>query len=332
MNLVWKTNISEREWDRILAQSGGHPLQSAFWGSSRAQAGDFEDQREAAFIDDRVVWMTRYEVRWLPGKVGRVAWIPKGPVLCDHEFGEAAHSEFFARLKRKGFWLAIENQYSTNPNGNGLSGIKLSPHYRTIWLDLTMGEEALWKQLHRQWRYHVRVSRRDGVTVEQTRDPEVIAEFYEMCLDLSKTKGFSLPGSEALMKLLLARDPWEQTESRLFIARYQGEMAAGVSVLRCGSSIHYIWGATQRKFGKHYVGEAVQWGVIEWAIKEGLARYDLEGINPENNPGVYKFKKRMGGEEIELSGQVGYPLNVQGKLALFIKQKLNNRTLKHAGK
>lgn len=325
VKLNWKTDIPSKEWDRALARLGGHPLQSAFWGDSRAEAGDFQDHRDAAYVDDEIVWMCRYEIRKLPGNIGRVAWVPKGPVQAEGEIAQIAYSEFLNRLKRKGYWLAIENRYSSKLGNPRPEAMAISAPYRTIWIDLSMGEEALWKRLHKQWRYHVRVSRRDGVVVEETRDPEVVSEFYDLCLKLSKTKGFSLPGSETLIKRILTRDPWEDTESKLFVARYNGVLAAGVSVLRCGPSIHYIWGATDRTYGKHYVGEAVQWGVIEWAIAEGLTRYDLEGINPEKNPGVYKFKRRMGGEEIQLSGQVGYPLNLQGKLALSFKQ----RSVKH---
>ena len=326
VKLVWKENIPERDWDEWLARLGGHPLQSAYWGSARAEVGEFEDFREAACIDDEVVWMCRYEVRWLPGKVGRVAWVPKGPVKNQSEWGDRAHAEFLNRLKQKGFWLAIENRYSDKVSSGNAKAVVMSAPYRTIWIDLSMGKEALWKRLHKKWRYGVRTSERQGVTVEQTRDPAVVSEFYKLCLNVSETKGFSLAGSKELMMLLLTRDPWPHTEARLFVARYNGVVAAGVAAVRCGESIHYFWGGTDREYGKYSVGEAVQWKVIEWAMQEGYTKYDLEGINPETNPGVYKFKKRMGGEEIQLAGQEGFGLNLQGKVALSFKQKLANRS------
>ena len=54
---------------------------------------------------------------------------------------------------------------------------------------------------------------------------------------------------------------------------------------------------------KRRVGEAVQWGAIEWALDRGCTLYDLEGIDPERAPTVYAFKKKMGGREVMLAGK-----------------------------
>ena len=43
----------------------------------------------------------------------------------------------------------------------------------------------------------------------------------------------------------------------------------------------------------------LQWAVIEHARERGLKRYDLGGIDPDANPDVYRFKGRMGGQEVE---------------------------------
>jgi lipid II:glycine glycyltransferase (peptidoglycan interpeptide bridge formation enzyme) len=46
----------------------------------------------------------------------------------------------------------------------------------------------------------------------------------------------------------------------------------------------------------------LQWAAIQKAKALGCQWYDLGGIDPEGNPGVYNFKKRMGGKEIILPG------------------------------
>ena len=102
--------------------------------------------------------------------------------------------------------------------------------------------------------------------------------------------------------------------AQLFVARAGNELAAGVFIMRCGESIHYFWGATNRKFNRQRPGEAVQWAVIEWALKEGCTLYDLEGVDPVNNPGVYSFKKKMGGDEVLLTGKSYKGVSLKGKL------------------
>jgi lipid II:glycine glycyltransferase (peptidoglycan interpeptide bridge formation enzyme) len=49
-------------------------------------------------------------------------------------------------------------------------------------------------------------------------------------------------------------------------------------------------------------------------VSLGCTRYNLEGIDPINNPSVYEFKKRLGGEEVTLYGYKHLPLNSVGRL------------------
>ena len=40
----------------------------------------------------------------------------------------------------------------------------------------------------------------------------------------------------------------------------------------------------------------VQWEAMQWAKENKIAAYNLEGLDPKNNPGVYRFKERMNGK------------------------------------
>ena len=63
-----------------------------------------------------------------------------------------------------------------------------------------------------------------------------------------------------------------------------------------------------------FLCEEVQWAVMEWAIDNGCELYDLEGIDPVNNPGTYQFKKKMGGRVVKLNGLSLTPLTPLGAL------------------
>jgi lipid II:glycine glycyltransferase (peptidoglycan interpeptide bridge formation enzyme) len=39
----------------------------------------------------------------------------------------------------------------------------------------------------------------------------------------------------------------------------------------------------------------LQWSMIQWLKRQGVRHYDLGGINPEINPGVYHFKSGLSG-------------------------------------
>lgn len=317
--MSWEINTESAVWDANLAILGGHPLQSALWGDARQSVDGIRDHRWLFRKDDAVVWMARIEERRVPG-LGRVAWIPKGPTAIDCQQIDEIDRAFFGRLLEAGFVMVVTDRW--------VSVEKLDPTLapvrpQTIWLDLSRGEAGLWQQLNQQWRYGVGRARREGVVCESTIDEQDIAGFFSLCSDVSRTKGFQLPGSLALITHILQSAHSEATSAHLFVARVPDGLASGACILRCGQNIHYFWGASDRRFSKYRVGEAVQWAVIEWSIKQGHNLYDLEGIDLAKNPGVYEFKKKMGGMTVSLEGMFYRPLNWRGAMLNGARRILN---------
>ena len=42
----------------------------------------------------------------------------------------------------------------------------------------------------------------------------------------------------------------------------------------------------------------LQWTLIQWLKENGIKWYDLGGIDPEGNPGVYSFKRGLSGTDV----------------------------------
>lgn len=291
VGLLWDIRLDSYSWDKNLSMLRGHPLQSALWGDARGEVDGIKDYRWLVRKDGQVVWMARFEERRVPFG-GRVAWIPKGPTLiaCP-EILEIEHA-FSKHLKEAGFVLVVTDRWHLVDETPAMT---LPKRPRTIRIDLARGSAELWQVLDKQWRYGVGRARREGVICEQTQDEQDIACFFALCKDISHSKGFQLPGSFELVARLLRSDHCGGVSAHLFVARVPGGLGAGACILRCGRSVHYLWGASDRRHAKFRAGEAVQWAVIEWAIEQGCELYDLEGIDPVKNPGVYEFKKKMGG-------------------------------------
>ena len=317
--LLWDSTTDSSAWDESLSMLRGHPLQSALWGDARRSVDGVKDYRWQACKDDQVIWMARFEERQVP-VIGRVAWIPRGPtsIACP-EILEIEQA-FFVRLKEAGFVLVVTDRWLPIDE---ISAPALPKRPRTIWLDLARGTTELWQELDKQWRYGVGRARREGVICEQTQNEQDIACFFSLCKDISHSKGFQLPGSFELVARLLRSDHRGGVSAHLFLARVPGGLGAGACILRCGRSAHYFWGASDRKYAKFRTGEAVQWAVIEWAVEQGCDLYDLEGIDPIKNPGVYEFKKKMGGVEVTLEGLNYQPLDWRGVLLNGARLLLN---------
>lgn len=294
---------------------GGHPLQSAVWGNARRLADGIEHLLlEHYDSSGHVDGLARIEIRNLPFG-GKVAWIPKGPVLACKDT-ETIESGLVSALRQRGFVACVTDRYCpADPSAPGRP--------RTIWLDLTPGLEILSKNLDQQWRYGARRALREGVVVRTSTAQADVSAFFRLCNALSETKGFALPGSEALMQALVRfSSPDGAAGMTLYLGEVEGEIAGGALVARCGQHLHYLWGASDRRFSKYRVSEAVQWQIIQDGVVSGMTRYDLEGIDPAGNPGVYAFKRKMGGREVVLQGMEAMPLTWAGHVAVALGRRL----------
>jgi hypothetical protein len=305
--LTFRLDLDDSQWDEALAKLGGHPLQSARWGRARHRADGLGYVAMAAFHGTEAVWMARAEIRTIPA-LGKVAWIPKGPAFSG-PWSSEVHVSGLRELASQGFVLC-----TWSPWRPAHDELVASNGPRTIWIDLTKGRQQLWAELQKKWRHGVGYAARAGVTVAQTREERHTHDFFGLCRAVSRAKSFELPASEPLMRRLIEGANDGPLSTHLFIASHEGRLAAGAFVLRCGRSVHYFWGATNRDLAELRPGEAVQWAVIEWALSQGCEVYDLEGIDPVGNPGVYQFKKKMGGREIGLEQIHLSPFGLRGGL------------------
>lgn len=315
MKLGWHEGNGALSWDSELARLGGHPLQSAIWGNAREKVDHIPQLFLSCHQENGVVCgLARIEVR-TARLVGEIAWMPKGPTLSDNDAGRVIVS-LCVKLKQRGFIACITDRYV-------VSVLRQARQPGTIWLDLTLGVDTLSKALDSQWRYGARRALREGVKIRIASAPNDVSTFFHMCNALSATKGFLLPGSEELMQELICSSPPDGgVGMTLYVGEVDGVIAGGALVARCGQHLHYLWGASDRRFSKYRVSEAIQWQVIQDGVASGMTRYDLEGIDPAGNPGVYEFKRKMGGREVILQGMETTPLSWVGRVAVSVGRRL----------
>lgn len=306
----WKENSDPLEWDAMVVSLQGHPLQSAQWGNARERTEGIKEYRWVAYQHGAPVFIARFEERRILKWI-KIAWVPKGPIFFQ-EHKKSLQDAFIRRLKAKNFHFCVLNPWGKVEN-HQLS----DSYFYTIWVNLKLGKDKLWQQLSKQFRYDVRKATRDGVTIEKTVSTPDVKMFYDQCRAVSHMKKFHLNTSFEFMSELLQANN-DHVESFLFVARYQGKLCGGAFVIRCGTNIHYMWGAIDRTFSKLTIGEALQWHIIEWALSQGCYKYDLEGVNPKLNTGVNHFKRKLSGELIACCGTEIKPLSTLFRLFSFI--------------
>ncbi|MCL4765089.1 MAG: GNAT family N-acetyltransferase [Hyphomicrobiaceae bacterium] len=312
-------------WDRELARLGGHPWQSALWGDAQCDVLGVRDHRLLVRSGGEVAQMVRIEEREITG-LGRLAWIRRGP-------GSAAlvpepgrlRAEVVEWLSGRGFFLAVSDPWRASRADEGGADGRERP--QTIWIDLSVGRDRLWRGLQTHWRNGVMKAQRRGIAVSTTCDPALVAEYFRLCTHIGEVKGFRIRTTPELILRLVTAPRSDAAEAELFLAMCEGQIAAGALILRCGKSVHYMGGASNRAFSRRHPGEALHWAVIESALGKGCTCYDLEGIDPKGNPGTYAFKKKMGGEEVTLVGRSVEPLNGLGRMLAPVARRVMSSRL-----
>jgi len=177
---------------------------------------------------------------------------------------------------------------------------------KTIVLDLQKSEEEILRTMHEKTRYNIRLAERKGVTVmeyplDDGRPPEI---FWQMLQETARRDGFRLHAKSHYEKLLAVRsaDFW----SKLYFAEYQRKVVAValVNFYRPSRTATYLHGASSREHKEVMAPQLLHWRIMQEAKKDGLAYYDLWGIDEKRWPGVTRFKKGFGGTLVE------YPLAV----------------------
>jgi lipid II:glycine glycyltransferase (peptidoglycan interpeptide bridge formation enzyme) len=85
---------------------------------------------------------------------------------------------------------------------------------------------------------------------------------------------------------------------RILICQDKGAPVAGLVTSAMGDSAIYLLGATDDEGLKSQGAYFLQWTMIKWLKERGVRWYDLGGIDPERNPGVYSFKRGFSGADL----------------------------------
>jgi len=318
---MWKVidDTTPEAWDELLASSGGHPLQTALWGEARANAEGTESERLLVQQDGRTVLLARVEMRRRK-LVGKIAWLPQGPMYLDAQAAFDAHVRLKAELKARGYHLLFENPYVAEPPRYREHGVPMGEPTQTIITDLSMGENAVWNKVSSNWRNNVRTAERKGICVSEAYDADSVRQFVAACERLSDTKGFRYQGSEALISRLLRGTNARRVFAKLYCATLANRFIGGLCVMTVGTTMQNIFSAAVR--GEQSAGRLLQWTAMKSAVNAKVTRYDLGGVDPVANPGGYEFKRQIRGELVTVAPVRGSALSPRGGAALWAARAL----------
>ena len=169
--------------------------------------------------------------------------------------------------------------------------------YRTFVLDLTPTVEELRRNLDKKWRNQLNRAEKNGLRVVAGSETDQFRTFCLMYKQMRNRKTFET--TVDIEEFERIQEDLPQTHRmRILICEQEGVPVAGVVATAMGDSAIYVLGATSDQGLEAKGSYLLQWTLIQWFKERGLRRYDLGGIDPQQNPGVYHFKRGLSGTDV----------------------------------
>jgi lipid II:glycine glycyltransferase (peptidoglycan interpeptide bridge formation enzyme) len=189
---------------------------------------------------------------------------------------------------------------------------------QTILLDLTKGEKAIWEGMKGETRSQVRQAIKLGVEVFEPKQlKDWLPYYYPMVTATYSRQGLPNPAPQSFYERIW-KHLYPKGILRILLARHEGKIIAGGIFLIFQGELYFLDGASFREYQNLRANNLIQWEIISWGAKTGLATYDMVGANI---PSIARFKKGFGGEIVKYPILLIHPTFL-GRLAWNIYKHL----------
>lgn len=170
----------------------------------------------------------------------------------------------------------------------------------TMELDLSRNDAEFLRNCSRNWRRNLHAAERNNLRISVWQNPNA-AEIADVYAEMQRIKKMPEQFSVDELKNIV-----ERAGNDLIVLRGEDESGALVAVRGCliaGSrACDYLAATTER--GRELRGShKVFFELMKECRRRGVRFYDLGGIDPQENPGVYDFKRGTGARAVECLGE-----------------------------
>jgi lipid II:glycine glycyltransferase (peptidoglycan interpeptide bridge formation enzyme) len=199
-------------------------------------------------------------------------------------------------------WNSMQNSVF---RGCGFSISKTIKPYRTFLLNLGRSMDDLRKNLSQKWRNNLKRAEAVNQPIQSDYSVESLVRFSELYDEFRENKHFDVELDPKFYIDVQQMLP-ESERLRVALCEIEGTLVSGHVSSLLGDTTVNLFRANRRAALASRASYLIQWNGVCNACEKGCRWYDLGGIDPKDNPGVYSFKKGMGGEEITVSGPFEY--------------------------
>lgn len=311
-------SVTQTEWNDVVSAFPNYNFeQSPAYTESMAKAIGGRAAYLVVKTPEACLGGASVRIKTLPGFNRGIAYITGGILISDasdlpflerHKYvldrvvsylKKEKHTTILREPIPSGMVPGVEKNYVDA----GFQPTKYARSYRTILLDVAQTPDAIKQGFAAKWRRDLNTSHKSDLQLETgssqafkdrfMRVYETMVDTKELDLSLGPEKFFDLP-SEALGLQIL-------------IATKDGQDAAVHLLSSLGDTAVYLFGASNEIGRATKAGYWIQWQAILAAQAQGCRWYDLGGVDPDTNPGGFRFKSRMGGADVRAPGPFCLP-------------------------
>ncbi len=290
---------------------------------------------------DAIAQVRVIELPVLGGGIAYVRWgpcvQPRGCSWDVNRFRRALASlvQEFAR-KRKLLVRVIPNIFTNEPHAaeaaqaledHGFQRDLSMPPYRTMRVDLTPDASVIRQRLHQKWRNQLNGAERNGLKVLEGTDDHLYAAFLRIYDEMLARKQFDSSVDPRMFRQIQSILPSDQKMLIALCLKDENPLCAVVTT-PVGNAGIYLLGATSNDGMKSKGSYLLHWSMMNRLRERGCKWYDLGGVNPQANPGVYHFKQGMGGEECLQLGTYSHSGGSLSSLLVTLADNFRNRRSK----
>lgn len=300
---------TDDQWNDIVLKLENYNLyQSAQWARHKASSG-WTLIRLVRRSHNSVQVAAQCLVRRAPFK-SAVVWIPGGPIgnlsLVDSQLAFILKQTLKVNLIY--IRCSMMSPHSPAIEKDLVSqGWRLSPHVigarASLIHHLDVDQESRLTRCSSDWKRNLKRSKKIANPPYAWTNPDAaeISAAYALMDQFKQVKGLSLARSVQELQSLI-----ETFGNNLLLFRsddVDGSPLAIRGALKFGDVLWDFIALTTPSGRKTSASYAVFWMLAETSFQLGIKEFDLSGIDPVNNRGVYDFKKGTGADQIDFQGE-----------------------------
>lgn len=309
--------LSRDRWQQLAPAFADYSYRQVWdFGVACAQRLGAASEHVAVLDGGELLGLADVRVKRLPLLPGGIAYITGGPMVrpqgrCDPRRLRLCLQALLAEyVDRRGLCLRIVaplGEPAWNDAQNtvfadlGFEQASHWPGYRTLLLDIDRPLEAIRKTFEQKWRNGLNRAERNNLVVRDGTGADLFEPFLALYRQLLDRKGFEVD-LHADFYAAVQHDLPENERFHVSLAEEAGRPVAGHVAGVLGDTCVYLLGATSQQGIGNKSSYLLQWHTIQQAKQRGCRWYDLGGIDPEGNPGVYHFKQGLGGIDVSAPG------------------------------